>query len=149
MTDLRFRGITPDGGGSCRFDKPLIHGSGVTCEITGTGEQTHGDLRTLSFQETGDDETVSTVVAFAAKNGDDFPGGRAACAFECLDYPRSGSFHQGSAGYARFLNRVTIKLLHLSGCDDFHEISLCVKLRRLIAFSEQIPCQWALLEFRV
>jgi hypothetical protein len=79
------------------------------------------DMRQLS----GDDQAISTVVAFANDNPDTPAVGE--LALDGSDNGTAGMFHQDHAGDADIFNRLLVNSTHLACCDDFHNTRFAVQ----------------------
>ena len=96
-------------------------GGGVATEFGGFGgeDDIERGEAVADVKETGDGETVTAVVAFAAEDEHALFAERGALAFEDFDDAVGGVLHEDEAGDAGF-DGAAIDLAHFGGGEDLH-----------------------------
>ena len=81
-----------------------------------------------SMQQSGHDQSVSSVIPFSAEDGDGLATYRSTVLLQMPDNSFAGPLHQDGTGDMRFNDGAAIECLHLGSGYDLHR-SPCVRNR--------------------
>jgi hypothetical protein len=109
-----------DRGSSGDPNEPAIHRRGIATQVGNRCEELHMNSRTPAVEQSGHDQSISSIVPFSAEDGNGLASYWSTVFLQIPDNAFAGPFHQDGTGDMRFGDGAAIERLHLGPGHDLH-----------------------------